>query len=65
MELPDFARRKPAWPSVTVSLAVVTAYLGIALFKEGPIQVWLMILAPFALVSVATALRIIDPSEGD
>lgn len=65
MEIPKYARRKPAWPSVAVSLAVVAACLGIALVKGGPIQVWLMVLAPFALAVVAMALRIIEPSDRD
>ncbi len=57
------ARRKPAWPRVAVTIVVLAAYLGSAALQEGPIQVWLLVLAPFALAAVATALRIIDPSE--
>ncbi len=68
--LPSFfpsqgAPRKPAWPRVTVTLLVLAAYLGSAALQDGPIQVWLLVLAPFALAAIATALRIIDPSEPD
>lgn len=57
------APRKPAWPRVAVTILVLAAYLGSAALQEGPIQVWLLVLAPFALAAVATALRVIDPSE--
>ena len=39
------------------------AYLGSAALQDGPIQVWLLVLAPFALAAVAAALQIIDPSD--
>jgi hypothetical protein len=66
--LPSFfpsqsAPRKPAWPRVAVTLLVIAGYLGSAALQDGPIQVWLLVLAPFALAAIATALRIIDPSE--
>jgi len=59
----ESAPSKPAWPRIAVTLLVVVAYLGSAALQDGPIQVWLLVLAPFALAAVATALRIIDPSE--
>lgn len=66
--LPSFfpsqsAPRKPAWPRVAATLLVLAAYLGSAALQDGPIQVWLLVLAPFALAAIATALRIIDPSD--
>jgi hypothetical protein len=66
--LPSFfprpsAPRKPAWPRLAATLVVLAAYLGSAALQDGPIQVWLLVLAPFALATIATALRIIDPSE--
>jgi hypothetical protein len=47
---------------VAMLLALV-GYVGCAVAQDGPLQVWLLVLAPFALVALATALRIIDPSE--
>lgn len=54
------APRKPAWPRIALTLA---AYLGSAAIQDGPIQVWLLVLFPFALAAIATALRITDPSD--
>ena len=56
------APRKRARLRLAATL-VVAAYLGSAALQDGPIQVWLLVLAPFALAAIATALRIIDPSE--
>ena len=66
--LPSFiprqgAAHKSAWPRIAVTLVVLAAYLGSAALQEGPMQVWLLVLAPFALAGIATALHIIDPSE--
>ena len=66
--LPSFfprqsAPRKPAWPRIAATLLVVAVYLASAAAQEGPIQVWLLVLAPFALAAIATVLRVIDPSE--
>jgi hypothetical protein len=57
------ASRRRAWPRVAATLAVLAAYLGSAALQDGPIQVWLLVLAPFALAAIATALHIIEPSE--
>jgi len=57
------APRKPAWPRLAATLLVVAVYLASAAAQDGPIQVWLLVLFPFALAAIATALRIIDPSE--
>lgn len=59
----ESAPRRRAWPRTAVTLLVLAAYLGCAALQDGPIQVWLLVLAPFALAAIATALRIIDPSE--
>ena len=59
----ESATRKAAWPRIVATLAVLAAYLGGAALVEGPIQVWLLVLFPFALAAIATALRIIDPSD--
>jgi hypothetical protein len=59
----ESAQRKRAWPRVAVTLLILAVYLGSAALQDGPIQVWLLVLFPFALAAVATALRIIDPSE--
>jgi hypothetical protein len=58
----ESAARRPAWPRIAVTLAVLAAYLGSAALQEGPIQVWLLVLFPFALAAIATAFRVIDPS---
>ena len=57
------ATRKPAWPRIAATLLVLAAYVGSAAMQEGPIQVWLLVLFPFALAAIATALHVIDPSE--
>ncbi|HEV2430729.1 MAG TPA: hypothetical protein VGT43_04355 [Burkholderiales bacterium] len=66
--LPSFiprasANRKPASAHIAVALAVLGAYLGAAALLGGPIQVWLLVLLPFALAAIAAAFRIIDPSD--
>ena len=66
--LPSFfpresATHKSVWPRLAVTLLVLAAYLASAAVQDGPIQVWLLVLFPFALAAIATALRIIDPSE--
>lgn len=57
------ASRPRAWPRTVATLAVLAVYLGSAALQDGPIQVWLLVLAPFALAAIATALHIIEPSE--
>lgn len=57
------ASRRCALPRIAATAVVLAAYLGSAALQEGPIQVWLLVLAPFALAAIATALHIIDPSE--
>ena len=59
----ESAQQKRVWPRFAATLLVVAVYLGSAALQEGPIQVWLLVLFPFALAAIATALRIIDPSE--
>ena len=66
--LPSFipdesAQRKRAGPRLAAMLLVIALYLGSAAVQDGPIQVWLLVHFPFALAAVATALRIIDPSD--
>jgi hypothetical protein len=66
--LPSFipregATRRLSWPRLAVTLAVLAAYLASAALQDGPIQVWLLVLFPFALAAIATALRVIDPSD--
>jgi hypothetical protein len=68
--LPSFfphesAQRRRAWPRLAATLLVVALYLAGAAVQDGPIQIWLLVLFPFALAAIATALRIIDPSEPD
>ena len=64
--IPDESvQRKRAGPRLAATLLVIALYLGSAAVQDGPIQVWLLVLFPFALAAIATALRIIDPSEPD
>ena len=42
---------------------VLLAYLTLAAVQDEPIQVWLFILAPFALIAVALVLHITDLSK--
>jgi len=48
---------------LVAALLVFAGYFGCAGVQDGPMQVWLLVLAPFALVALATALRIIDESD--
>lgn len=66
--LPSFipregATRRLTWGRLAATLAVLAAYLGGAAAQDGPIQVWLLVLFPFALAAIATALRITDLSD--
>jgi len=60
----ESAQRKRAGARLAATLLVIALYLAGAALQDGPIQVWLLVLFPFALAAIATALRIIDPSEG-
>ena len=44
---------------------VLLGYALLAAAQEGPMQVWLLVLAPLALVAVALLLDISDPSRYD
>ena len=57
------ASRRRALPRIAATAVVLAAYFGSAALQEGPIQVWLLVLAPFALAAIATAMHIIEPSE--
>jgi hypothetical protein len=59
----DSAERKHAWTRTAATLAVLATYVGCTALLDGPIQVWLLVLLPFALAAIATAFRIIDPSN--
>ena len=58
----ESAARKAAWPRIAVTFAVLAFYLGSAALLDGPIQIWLLMLFPFALAAIATALRVTEPS---
>lgn len=49
-------------PKVTIGLVLV-GYLALAATQEGPLQVWLLALAPFALIATALVLHISDYSK--
>jgi len=42
---------------------VLAGYLGIAGAQDEPIQIWLLVLAPLALIAAAIALRITDGTQ--
>jgi len=58
-------RRAAGWTRVVVLLLVITGYLVLAGLQDGPIQVWLVVFAPLALIAVAFALRVTGDSDGD
>jgi hypothetical protein len=48
--------------------AIVLLLLGfgaVAVVLEGPLQVWLLVLAPFALIAIASLLHFADRSKSD
>ena len=57
-------RRAAGWARVVVLLLVITGYLVLAGLQDGPIQVWLVVFAPLALIAVAFALRVTGDSDG-
>jgi hypothetical protein len=57
--------RAGGWTRLVVLLAVLGAYLGIAGLQDEPIQVWLVVLAPLALIVAAIALRITDGARSE
>jgi hypothetical protein len=44
---------------------IIAGYFGVAAAQDGPIQVWLLILAPFVLIAVALVLHITDLSKNN
>lgn len=61
--VPRETGRKPAWPRLAVTLGVLAVYLASAALQQGPIQVWLLVLFPFAFAAIGTLLQVIDPSD--
>jgi hypothetical protein len=49
---------------VTIGL-VLLGYLALAAVQDGPLQVWLLAFAPFALMAIALVLHISDYSKSD
>lgn len=58
-------RRAGGWMRLVVPLLVLTGYVGLACAQDGPIQVWLVVFAPLALIAIALALRITGDSSLD
>lgn len=56
-------KRAAGWTRLVVMLAVLAGYLGIAGAQDEPIQIWLLVLAPLALIAAAIALRITDGTQ--
>jgi len=59
------AHHSGGWTRLVVLLLVVAGYFGLASAQEGPIQVWLVVLAPLALIAIALVLRITGDSSAD
>ena len=53
-------KRAAGWTRLAVMLAVLAGYVGVAGAQDEPIQIWLLVLAPLALIVAAIALRITD-----
>lgn len=58
-------RRAAGWARLVVPLLVLGGYFGLACAQDGPVQVWLVVFAPLALIAVALALRISGDSSVD
>jgi len=56
-------KRAAGWTRLVVMLVVLAGYLGIAGMQDEPIQIWLLVLAPLALIATALALRIMDGTQ--
>lgn len=48
-----------------VIILVLIGMLALAAVQDGPLQVWLLVLAPFALVVVALVIHIVEYSKSN
>ena len=48
-----------------VIILVMIGMLALAAVQDGPLQVWLLVLAPFALVVVALVIHIVEYSKSN
>lgn len=66
---PRFVPRRKTGPSSLwqrlAVLAVLAGYVGLAAAQDEPIQVWLVVLSPLALIALAAALGVRDASRSD
>jgi len=53
------------WTRIVLPLLVVLGYLALAAMQDGPIQVWLVVFAPLAMVAIAFALEVTGDSRKD
>jgi hypothetical protein len=57
-------RDDPLHMNVTAAIRLVlVGYLTLAAVQDGPMQVWLLVLAPFALIAIALVLHIAEYSK--
>lgn len=61
----DRAPRAGGWSRIALPLLVLAGYFALAGAQDGPIQVWLVVFAPLALISAALALHITDGTDPD
>ena len=58
-------KRVAGWTRLVLMLAVLAGYVGVAGAQDEPIQIWLLVLAPLALIVAAIALRITDGARSE
>ncbi len=61
----DRAPRAGGWSRLAMPLLVLAGYLALAGAQDGPIQVWLVVFAPLALITAALVLHITDGTDAD
>ena len=53
------------WTRIILPLLVILGYLALAGLQDGPIQVWLVVFAPLAMIAIAFALDVTGDSRKD
>jgi hypothetical protein len=61
----DRRSRTGGWTRIVLPLLVILGYLALAGLQNGPIQVWLVVLAPLAMIAIAFALDVTGDSRKD
>lgn len=61
----DRPSRSGGWTRIVLPLLVILGYLALAVMQDGPIQVWLVVFAPLAMIAVAFTLDVTGDSRKD